>query len=251
LEVGRVPERTLSQVFVELADTLVAGFDVIEFLQTLTERCVELLQVDAAAILLADEHGTLSLVAASTEQARLLELFQLQDEEGPCLDCFRTGTVVTCPDLNAVPQQWPRFSAAARDRGFTAVTAVPMRLREQALGAMNLLAAAADGVDPEAATAAQALADVATIGILHERAFSRQEIVIEQLRGALNSRVVIEQAKGILSERGRISIDAAFAALRGYARDHNRKLSEVAHEVARQAPGVAALLDNPSGHTTS
>jgi GAF domain-containing protein len=242
LEVGRVPERTLSQVFVELADTLVAGFDVIEFLQTLTERCVELLQVDAAAILLADEHGTLSLVAASTEQARLLELFQLQDEEGPCLDCFRTGTVVTCPDLNAVPQQWPRF---------TAVTAVPMRLREQALGAMNLFAAAADGVDPEAATAAQALADVATIGILHERAFSRQEIVIEQLRGALNSRVVIEQAKGILSERGRISIDAAFTALRGYARDHNRKLSEVAHEVARQAPGVAALLDNPSGHTTN
>jgi len=240
-----VLERKMNQMFVQLADTLVAGFDVIELLQTLTEQSVELLEADAAGILLADEHGALSLVAASTEQARLLELFQLQDEEGPCLDCYRTRSVVSCPDLDAEPQRWPRFSIAARTCGFAAVTAVPMRLREQSLGAMNLFSATVGGIDSDTATAAQALADVATVGILHERAFNRQEVVIEQLRGALNSRVVIEQAKGVLSERGQISVADAFTALRGYARDHNRRLSEVAQAVAVQAPEVADLLDTP------
>lgn len=235
-------ERKLNALFVQLADTLVAGFDVIELLQTLTERCVELLEVDAAGILLIDGYGTLSLVAASTEQARLLELFQLQDEEGPCLDCYRTGAVVACPDLEAEPKRWPRFSAAARTRGFTALTAVPMRLRDQVLGAVNLFSATAGGIDPDATEAVQALADIATIGILHERAFGHQEVVIEQLRGALNSRVVIEQAKGVLSERAQISVADAFTALRAYARDHNRKLSQVAHAVAHQQPEVADLL---------
>ncbi|MFG2244214.1 GAF and ANTAR domain-containing protein [Spirillospora sp. NPDC048823] len=229
-------------MFVELADTLVAGFDVIELLHTLCERCVELLDVDAAAVLLADPRGTLSLAAASTEQARVLELFQVQDEEGPCLDCFSTGVKVTCSDLGLEPLRWPRFSTVARDCGFTAVTALPLRLREERLGAMNLFRNHAGALDEEAARVGQVLADVATIGLVHERAFGRSELILEQLQGALNSRTIIEQTKGVLAERGRISISDAFTVMRRYARDHNRLLSQVARAVVDQAPEVADML---------
>ena len=129
-------DQRITETFVELADTLVFGFDGIDFLHTLTERCVQLLGVDAAGILLVDQRDTLNLVAASTDQARLLELFQLQNEEGPCLDCYHSGHSVACADLGALPQRWPRFATAAREQGFTAVQAVPMRLREQIIGAL-------------------------------------------------------------------------------------------------------------------
>ncbi|MEU8800055.1 GAF and ANTAR domain-containing protein [Spirillospora sp. NPDC048819] len=235
-------ERRLGEMFVELADTLVAGFDVIELLHTLCERCVELLDVDAAAVLLADPRGALAFAAASTEQARMLELFQVQDEEGPCLDCFRTGVQVTCGDLGLEPQRWPRFSAVARDCGFTGVTALPLRLREERLGAMNLLRGRAGDLDEEAVMVAQVLADVAAIGLVHERAFGRSELIVEQLQSALTSRIVIEQAKGVLAERGQISIGEAFTLMRRYARDHNRLLSQVARAVVEQAPEVADML---------
>jgi hypothetical protein len=228
-------ERRTAEAFVQLADTLVAGFDVIDFLHTLTERCVDLLDVDAAGILLVDQRGFLQLVAASTEQARLLELFQLQDEEGPCLDCYHSGTQVACADLATEPQRWPRFTAAAHDRGFAAV-------REQVLGAMNLFSAS-PGVLPEGTVAvAQALADVATIGILQERSHRESVLVTEQLQVALNSRVLIEQAKGVLAERAQISVAEAFTQLRGFARNRNRRLSEVAAAVIDGATDVAELV---------
>lgn len=235
-------ERRIAETFVELADTLVLGFDVIDFLHTLTERCVELLDVDAAGILLIDHRGSLNLVAASTEQVRLLELFQLQDEEGPCLDTFHSGQPVSCRDLGAEPQRWPRFATAARDCGFVAVHAVPMRLREDILGAMNLFGAVPGTLSPENAAIAQTLADVATIGLLHERALSQRGLVVEQLQGALNSRILIEQAKGVLSERAQISVEEAFVLLRTYARGHSRPLSEVAQAVIARDPITQDLL---------
>src|ERR1022692_155693 len=171
-----VDER-LAQVFVELADTLVAGFDLMEFLQTLTERCVELLGVDAAGLLLADSGGALRLVAASTEQARVMELFQIQNDEGPCLDCYRTGQVVIISDIGAEQAlaRWPRFAAAAREVGFAGVHAIPMRLRDQGIGTLNLFRGAVNGLDPAVARAARALVDVATIGMLQERAGHQKE----------------------------------------------------------------------------
>ncbi|MEU7000416.1 GAF and ANTAR domain-containing protein [Nonomuraea sp. NPDC046570] len=235
-------ERRTAQTFVELADTLVGGFDVIDFLQGLSERCVELLDVEAAGILLVDPRSSLQLVAASSEQVRLLELLQLQDEEGPCLDCFHTGHVVSCPDLTAEPRRWPRFAVAAREAGFLGVHAVPLRLREQTLGAVNLFRASARPLGAEAAAVAQALADVATIGILHERALRQHQLVNEQLQYALNSRIVIEQAKGVLSERGQIDVAEAFNLMRGYARSRNRPLSAIALAVINQEAEVADLL---------
>jgi transcriptional regulator with GAF, ATPase, and Fis domain len=236
-----VDER-LAQTFVDLADTLVAGFDLMEFLQVLAERCVELLEVDAAGLLLADSRGVLRLVAASAEQARVAELFQVQNDEGPCLDCFRTGQVVAVSDIGAeeAAARWPRFSAAALEMGLAGVHAIPMRLRDQVIGTLNLFRGTADGLDPSVARAARALVDVATIGILQERAVHQQELLAGQLQIALNSRVLIEQAKGVLAERLQVSPDEAFAVLRRYARDHNHPLTQLAGDVVRGTTQLAA-----------
>ena len=229
-----VDER-LAQVLVELADTLVAGFDLMDFLHTLTERCVELLEVDAAGLLLADSGGVLRLVAASTEQAKVVELFQIQNDEGPCVDCYRTGHVVAIGDLRSDPAtaRWPQFATAATEVGFIGVHAIPMRLRDQVIGTLNLFRRVPDGLNPTVAVAGRALVDVATIGILQERAIHQQEVVAGQLQVALNSRVLIEQAKGILAERLRTTPDDAFFILRRYARDHNRPLTQLAGDVVQ------------------
>lgn len=227
-----VDER-MAQVFVELADTLVAGFDLMDFLYTLTERCVELLEVDAAGLLLADSGGVLRLVAASTEQAKVVELFQIQNDEGPCLDCYRTGQAVIVSDIRSdrVASRWPQFAAATLEMGYAGVHAIPMRLRDQVIGTLNLFRTAPDGLDPAVVVAATALVDVATIGILQERAVRHQEVVAGQLQLALNSRIIIEQAKGILAERLRVTPDEAFVTLRRYARDHNHPLTGLAGDV--------------------
>lgn len=239
-------DQRITETLVELSDTLVMGFDGIDFLHTLTERCVQLLGVDAAGILLADQRGTLNLVAASAEQARMLELFQLQNEEGPCLDCYRSGESVACADLAVAPQRWPRFATAAREQGFAAVQAVPMRLREQILGALNLFRCSPSAIPTEATAVAQSFANVATISILQVRALRHSEMVTEQLQSALNSRVLIEQAKGILAGRRRIGIAEAFTLMRTYARDHNRLLSQVARAVIAHDPDIADLMMSPT-----
>jgi GAF domain-containing protein len=241
-----VDER-LAQTFVELADTLVGGFDLMEFLHMLTERCVELLEVDAAGLLLADSHGALQLVAASTEQARVAELFQIQHDEGPCLDSYRTGHPVIVPDIteDQAAARWPRFAAAAAEMGFAAVHAIPMRLRDQVIGTLNLFGFAPRGLDLAVARAARALVDVATIGILQERAAREQGLVAGQLQVALNSRVIIEQAKGILAERMRVTPDQAFIVLRAYSRNSNYPLTRLAADVIA---GTADMLaGSPAG----
>jgi transcriptional regulator with GAF, ATPase, and Fis domain len=220
----------IRKAFVDLADTLVADFDIIEFLDLLCQYSTDLLDVAASGILLTDQAGRLDLVAASTERARAVELFQLQHAEGPSLDSYSAGTPVSCPDL-ATTTQWPGFAPAAREAGFGAVHALPMRLREETVGVLNLYLAEAGALDADTAELGQALADVATIGILHRRAMRQHEILTGQLQTALNSRIVIEQAKGVLAERLEVGIDQAFATLRAYARDHNLRLAAVARSV--------------------
>ena len=229
-----VDER-LAQALVELADTMVAGYDLMEFLHTLTGRCADLLEVDAAGLLLADSRGTLRLVAASAEHARVVELFQVQNDEGPCLDCYRTGQAIIASDIRSASAaaRWPRFAAAALEMGYAGVHAIPMRLRDQVIGTLNLFTTAPRGLDPAVVVAATALADMATIGILQQRAVRQQEIVAAQLQQALDSRVIIEQAKGVLAERLRVSPDEAFVLLRRYARDRNYGLTELCGDVIR------------------
>jgi GAF domain-containing protein len=223
-------EVQLADVFVEMADTLVDDFDVIDFLHVLAERCVHLLGVSAAGLLLTDLQGALQVVAASSERTRLLELFQLQTDQGPCLDCFRTGQPVSVTDLPSAGR-WPRFTAAAAKVGFAAVHALPMRLRNEVIGALNLFDTNPGPLGQSTLRIGQALADVATIGLLQQRAIRRRDTLTEQLQTALNSRILIEQAKGVLAERLHLDLDDAFTLLRSGARSRNRRLSELAQAI--------------------
>jgi GAF domain-containing protein len=240
--VERMDGQLLSETFVELTDTMVADFDVIDFLHVLTTRSVDLLDVSAAGLLLADPRGELRVVAASSEAARLLELFQLQSDQGPCLDCFRSGRPVTSTALST-DQRWPKFAAAAGQAGFAAVQALPMRLRDQVIGALNLFRTVPGTFEPASVRVGQALADVATIGLLHERSMRRSDTLNEQLQTALNSRVVIEQAKGKLAERLGIDTDQAFTLLRDQARNRNQRLSDL----ARAFVNGTQLISGPVG----
>lgn len=232
----------LAQVFVELADTLVDDFDMLDFLNTLVERCVELLSVSAAGVVLADQEGGMAMAAASSEQARLVELLSVQTDEGPSLECIRTGQPVSSPDLATEGDRWPRFGPAAGAAGFHAAYAVPMRLRQTVIGSLNLLDTRPDGVDAASVLLGQALADVATIGLLQQRAIRDSAMLVDQLQTALNSRVVIEQAKGALFAHGGVSMEDAFAALRSYARSNKMRLIEVARSVAEGTARLDAIL---------
>jgi GAF domain-containing protein len=225
-------ETQLGDVLVELADTLVDDFDVIDFLHVLTERCVSLLGVTAAGLLLTDGQQTLQVVAASSERTRLLELFQLQTDQGPCVDCFHTGEPVSVADL-ATAGRWPRFTEAAVAAGFSAVHAIPMRLRTEVIGALNFFDTSPGALDPATLRIGQALADVATIGLLQERAIRRRDVLTAQLQTALNSRILIEQAKGVLAERLHVPMHEAFRLLRNASRNGNRRLSELAQAVVQ------------------
>jgi ANTAR domain/GAF domain len=235
-------EQRLAETFVELADTLVDDFDVIDFLQVLAARCVELFEVGAAGIMLAGQGGSLVTVAASDERARLLELFEIQADQGPCRDCYRLGAAVVNVDLDQARERWPLFAPQAISAGFRSANALPLRLRSQVVGSLNLFHAATGGLDSSELRMAQALADTATIGILQQRTIHRGEVVAGQLQSALTSRIIIEQAKGVLAERLQISADDAFEMLRGAARSRNRLLSDLARDVASGTADAAELL---------
>jgi len=230
-------EELLAETFLLLADTLVEDFDPIEVLTVVAERCVVLLGATASGIMIADAHGVLHVVAESSEQARLVGLFQIQNEEGPCLDSFRTGQPVIHGDLGASP--WPRFGPIAIDAGLRAVHAFPMRLRAEVVGTLNLFMTLGGGLSDVDVAAAQALAHAATITVLQDQSAHRSHQLTSQLQGALNSRVTIEQAKGALAERAKISPDEAFTRLRTYARDNHLKLTALAAAlVARSLPAA-------------
>jgi GAF domain-containing protein len=236
-----VSRERLAEVFVEMADTLVDDFDLIEFLQMIASRTAELINVSAVGLLLSDHRGDLQFMAASDEATKLLELFQVQNQEGPCLDAFRTRVPVISADLRETRDRWPLFAPQAVQSGFRSVHAIPLRLRSDVIGAMNLFSADAGALEPDEIKIVQALADLATIALLQERAIHRGEVLTEQLQAALNSRVVIEQAKGALSRIHGVGVDEAFELLRTYARRHNRRLGEVAHAVVADPAGIPDL----------
>ena len=240
--VGPAPrEALLARTLVELADTLVADFDVVELLTLLADGCVEVLGVGAAGLMLAGPDGELKVMASSSEAMRVLELFELQAKEGPCLDCYRSGKPVMQTDLATSTSPWPRFAAETLAAGFRSVHALPMRLRGTVIGALNLFHVEAGEMPTADIEGAQALADVATIAILQHRASLEAQVVNQQLQHALNSRVVIEQAKGMVAERAGLNMELAFAALRTYARKHNLRLVDVAGSVIDGTLAPSAL----------
>lgn len=224
-----VREQSIVEALVEMADTLTGDFDVVEMLTGLTSRCVDLLGISAAGVMIATAKGDVRLIASSSEAMRLVELFELQAQEGPCLDAYRRGERVEHSILQAGRDPWPAFSAAALGAGFQSVSALPLRLRDATIGALNLFSVGQVPMTEADAVVARALADLACISIIQHRTADERQRTNEQLSYALNSRIVIEQAKGIIAERAGVEVSEAFDRLRRYARDHNRRLTDVAH----------------------
>jgi serine phosphatase RsbU (regulator of sigma subunit) len=235
----------LATTLVELADTLVGDFDVVELLTRLADRCVELLDVDAAGLMLVAPDGDLRVMASSSAAMRVLELFELQSQEGPCLDCYRTGEAVLNQDLTTAGDRWPRFTVEAVQAGFRSVQALPLRVRGAVIGALNLFQRESTEMTQGDLNAAQALADVATVAILQHRSEVETQLVNAQLHHALHSRIAIEQAKGVVAEREGLDLERAFARLLTHARNHHLRLADVAHEVIRGTLDTATLDDAP------
>lgn len=232
--VGLVGDREsrLARAFVDLADTLVADFDIADLMQRLVEDCVVLLDAAQAGLVLVDQRGCARVVATTSESTRLLELLQVHLDDGPGLDCLRGGLPVLVDDLTAAGDRWPTFGPAAVGQGFRSVHALPLRLREETIGALSLFRERTGSLDPPDVRAAQALADIATIGVLQQRTIARGAVLAEQLQTALHSRVAIEQAKGVLAATGELDMDTAYARLRDYCRRRNLRLAATAREVA-------------------
>jgi GAF domain-containing protein len=242
-------ERDIIRAFVELSNELVEDYDVVDMLSQLTTSCASLLDVDAAGLLLADGRGVLHLVASSSERTYPLEVFQLQRAEGPCLDCYRSREAVLVPDLEVERQRWPQFSEAAIEVGFRSVHALPMRLHETVLGTLGLFGEEVGALEDDDLALAQALVHVASVAIVNEKSSTDLATVNSQLQRALVSRVVVEQAKGVIAHAGSLPMDDAFVALRRYARDHRRRLSDVAGEVVNRELRSDVILEH--ARTTS
>lgn len=224
----------VSAAFVRIADTLVADYDVLDLLHALVEVTVDLLDATAAGLLLADPRGNLQVVASTSEESELVEVLQLRAGEGPCFECFQTGKPVTVEDIGSLGGRWPEFQAAAISQGFRSVETLPMRVQGKTIGAMGLFRREPGTMSREDSAIGQALANVATVGILHERNLRESILVNEQLQRALNSRVFIEQAKGVIAYRSGVDMDEAFRRLRSFARSNSQTLQQTAAQVIDQ-----------------
>jgi GAF domain-containing protein len=241
-------ESEVVRSLVEMADTLVDDYDLIDLLTGLADRCVNLLDVSAAGVMLASPGGSLGLAASSSEAMRLLELFELQSQEGPCLDAFRTGEPTGHEDLEVRPGRWPSFAAAALKAGFRSVSAVPLRLREATIGALNLLSVTRTPMDEADVIVVRAFADLAALSVIQHRASTQAHRLNEELSAALTSRVAIEQAKGVISERAGITLAEAFIRLRSYARNRNLRLTDVAQAAVDGTLDALAWSTPPGPH---
>lgn len=236
-------ERRVVEIFVELADTLIDDFDVVDLMHRLALRCVELLDCAEVGLLLVDLSGRLQVIASSSERPDALEVLGCDD--GPCLECYSSASAIVGENLSADTDRWPVFAPLALERGFCSVRAVPMRLRGQTIGALVMLRTETGHLEGEDIPLAQGLADIASIALLQERALGKSHELVAQLEGALSSRVVIEQAKGVLAEQAQIGLDVAFLRLRAHARANNLRLADVAGRLIDGQLSTATLAATP------
>ncbi len=235
---------------VELADNLVDNYDIIDILTLLCDRCVKAFRVDAAGVMLEAPGHTLQFIASSSDSMRVLELFQIQAWEGPCVDCFTSASAIVNRELTEPDDHWPKFTPRAISLGFRAVHCLPMGLRGRTIGALNLFQSQPGSVPAEDIVVAQGLADIATIAILQHRTSLDARRLNDQLAFALNSRITIEQAKGMVAQSTSSDMEVAFARLRAHARNHNWRLTDVANRVVEGSLAISSL-DHPIGRSPS
>lgn len=224
-------EGLLARTFVDLADSLVDRFDTVDLMVLLTERVVELTGGGAAGLVLLDANGTLRLIAATSDALETVELFQIQNDEGPCRDCTAAGAPVSADDLESAMDRWPKFVPVALASGYRSVHTFPLQLRGTTIGALGLFGTTATGLRAADLEVTRALAHVATIAVLQSQALVDAQGLSRQLQDALTSRVIIEQAKGVIAEQAQVDMDEAFRRLRSHARHHHELLTEVAQLV--------------------
>ena len=234
-------EGEVAAAFMSLTSTLATSYDIVDLLDQLASHCAQLLNIRSAGLLIADGLGVLHVLAAFNEQTRQLEVLQLQRDEGPCLDCFHSGSPVLVPDLVDSSARWPQFVPAARAAGFASVHAVPVRLRNNVLGALGLFGDTPGQLNAQDLALGQALADVASLALVHARVVPDQMAISDQLQAALTSRVLIEQAKGLVAQRSGVDVAAAFVLLRRYARDHGQRLSDIAGQIVARHLSIEDL----------
>jgi transcriptional regulator with GAF, ATPase, and Fis domain len=239
-------EEKINDAFVDMTSALMTDYDIVDLLSTLLNSCTDILEVDAAGILLTDAAGDLELVASTSEEAHVVETIIIAAGAGPCIDCFATASPVSVPDIAAVADKWPRFSASALEQGFHSTYAVPMRLRDDIVGVMNLLSSSVGSISEQDGRIAQALADIAVLGILHERNLRDPFAITEQLHLALDTRILIEQAKGVLAQGEGLSMTEAFDALREYARANGTSLRSIAEAAVKRTVDTADIAANYS-----
>jgi GAF domain-containing protein len=225
-------EHLLLRTLVELADTLVADYDAIDFLSTLCERAAEAVGATAVGVLVVHEGDDLDVVAASSQDMRALEVFEVRNGEGPCMDAYRTGAPVTAIDLDD-DERWPTFRARATGLGYRSVLGQPLRLRDVTIGALNAYRGDPGPFSDADVEVLRGLADMATIGIMHERTMRSADEQISDLRRSLTDRAVVEQAKGLIAERLSITPDDGFDRLRRHARSRNQRVRAAAQRILR------------------
>ena len=244
-------ERRISAAFVAVADTLTTDFDMVDLLHGLVEECTQILHTESGGLMLLDTNGELQLMTSTSEEAAFVEVMQLNASAGPCIECFSTGTAVSVPDIRKVGSEWAEFKRAALDNGFTSAHATPMKLRGQVIGTMNLFSTTRGALSERDAAVAQALTDVATIGILQERIVREVNTMSNQLHRALDSRVLVEQAKGMIAQSQSLDMDAAFAVIRAHARANGLTIREVAEGVCDRSIDMALAGRRAPAHRRS
>ncbi|GAB3607575.1 GAF and ANTAR domain-containing protein [Conyzicola nivalis] len=239
---AKTREEKINEAFVAMSDALMNDYDIVDLLSTLLNDCTDILGIEAGGILLVDPAGDLELVASTSEEAAVVETMIIAAGAGPCIDCFDTAAPVAVADIDTVAEKWPKFHRTALDQGFRSTYAVPMRLKSEVVGVMNLLSADLGPLSEKDGKIAQALADIAVLGILHERNFRNPFVIKEQLHLALDTRILIEQAKGVLAQGEGLSMAAAFNTLRAYARRNGMTLRSVADGAVRRTIDTADLV---------
>jgi GAF domain-containing protein len=220
------PARQLAVVLAEFAQTMAEQPDADLLLVRLADYCTELLPVDGVGVLLRAEHG-LAVVTANSEPGRIVEELEAALAEGPCSLALDTGEQVPIPDL-AAETRFPRFTPRALEAGVRSVHALPMTVRGEAAGSVDIVALRPLHLSADELAAAQLLADVTMAYIANARLLSKSAALAEQLQHALDSRVVVEQAKGIIAERHGVTLADAFERIRERARQRRRKVHAVA-----------------------